>query len=209
MVASWVRRNFEAVGVTQYKPGRHLAAVQDHFRGRALLCIDVSGSMTGALPIAVEGGLDFLAEAIEAHYLTGLVLWNDAVRTYLPTTARPDAVRSALRRASADGGTRLAPALQVAIKELGPKGGDRVVCVFGDGGIGDIAEAEKLARKARGLGIRFVVRGLGEHASQGLARVLTPDGDDDAPEQTVRDVGDLRRGIASMALSLRPRRGRS
>jgi len=210
MVASWVRRNFDGVGVTQYKPGRHLEAVQDHFRGRALLCIDVSGSMHGApLRAAVEGGLDFLAEAREAHYATGLVLWDHTVKVHLPTTAQPDRVRAALRSATCTGGTDLAPALRAAIKELGPMSGDRVVCVFGDGDIGNPAETEKLAKKARALGIRFVVRGLGDRSSRSLARVLTPDGGEEVREQTVRDVGDLRRGIASMALSLRLRRGGS
>ncbi len=85
--------------------------------------------------------------------------------------------------------------------------GDRVVCVFGDGDVGNAAEAEELARRARALGIRFVVRGLGERASRSLAKALEPD-EGDAGQQTVRDVGDLRRGIASMALSLRVRRGK-
>jgi Mg-chelatase subunit ChlD len=209
MVASWVRRNFDGVGVTQYKPGRHLEAVQAHFGGRALLCIDVSGSMSGGpLRAAVEGGQDFLTEAREAHYATGLVLWDHGVKAHLPTTAKEGAVRAALRGATSGGGTDLCPALRVAISELGPMSGDRVVCVFSDGGIGNVAEAEKLAAKARALGIRFVVRGLGERSSRGLARVLRPDGEEDAREQTVRDVGDLRRGIASMARSLRTRRGK-
>ena len=208
MVASWVRRNFDgAVGVTQYKPGRHLPAVQAHFGGKALLCIDVSGSMSGRLPAAVDGGLDFLGEAREAHYATGLVLWSGGVTAYLPTTSTDSAVRAALKGAKAGGGTDLCPALRVAIKELGPMTGDRVVCVFSDGQIGNVAEAEKLAAKARKLGIRFVVRGLGGQASQGLARVLKPAEGDDAGQQTVRD-GDLRKGIASMALSLRTRGGR-
>jgi len=210
MVASWVRREFAGVGVTQFPPGRQLRAVQDHFRGHALLCIDVSGSMSGApLQAAVEGGLDFLDEAREARYDTGLVLWGHAVKTHLPTTAGAAAVRDALRGARAGGGTRLAPALRVAIEELGSLTGDRVVCVFGDGRIGDTAEAERLAARARALGIRFVVRGLGESASRGLARVLTPEAGADDSTQTVRDVADLRRGIASMVVDLRHGRGRS
>lgn len=202
MVASWVRRDFSGVGVTQYHPGAHLAAVQQHYRGWALLCIDVSGSMSGApLHAAVAGGLDFLTEARHAHYDCGLVLWSDDVETHLPTTTNEATVHDALRHARAGGGTTLSPTLRVAIEELGPLAGDRVVCVFSDGAIGDRGTCEPLVAQARALGIRFVVRGLGASAGAGLASLLTPDGDDGA--QVVHDVQDLRAGIASMAASLR------
>ncbi len=202
MVASWVRRDFSGVGVTQHRPGPHLAAVQAHFRGRALLCIDVSGSMSGApLRAAIDGGLDFLTEARQGRYDCGLILWDDCVVAHLPTTSGDAQVRARLRAATSGGGTALAPPLHVAIAELGPLTGDRVVCVFSDGSISDPTAAERQAAHARALGIRFVVRGLGPDASSGLARLLTP-GEQDAA-QTVRDVDDLRRGIASMATDLR------
>lgn len=202
MVASWVRRDFSGVGVTQYRPGPQLAAVQQHYRGRALLCIDVSGSMSGApLRAAIEGGADFLTEARQSHYDCGLVLWSDRVDTHLPTTTDDAKVRDGLRNARICGGTMLSPTLRVAIDELGRLTGDRVVCVFSDGGIGDRSTCEPLVAQARTLGIRFVVRGLGAVASSGLASLLTPDEQDGA--QTVSNIGDLRRGIASMAASLR------
>jgi Mg-chelatase subunit ChlD len=189
--------------VTQYRPGQHLAAVQEHFLGTALLCIDVSGSMYGEpLDAAVAGGLDFLREAEQAGYRCGLVLWHHDIDVQLPTTARPADVRARLRAATASGGNDLTPTLRAAIAELGPRHGDRVVCVFGDGDVGDEASTAAEAARARALGIRFVVRGLGAGASACLARTLTPD-EPDLPDRTVADVGTLRRGIASMAASLR------
>lgn len=207
MIASWVRKDFGgAVGVTQYPPGPHLRAVQDHFRGRALLCIDVSWSMEGErLAAAVAGAQDFLTEAAEAHYACGLVLWNSRVVTHLPTNSEPSTVRNALRVARAGGGTTLAPTLRAAIKELGPIGGDRVVCVFSDGAINDAAQAERLAAEARALGIRFVVRALGSGASKSLVNVLRP-AQDDAAARTIASVRDVRRGIASMVADLRKKR---
>jgi hypothetical protein len=208
MVASWVRRNFDGVGVTQYKPGRHLEAVQDHYCGKALLCIDVSYSMEGApLRAAVDGGLDFLSEARTAYYKCGLVLWAGRVVTHLRTNTDHEKVRGRLRSARPGYGTALAPTLRAAIKELGPMSGDRVVCVFSDGIIPDATEAARLAKRARALGIRFVVRGLGDEAGRSLGRILRPDQEDAA--ETIRNVGDLRRGIASMAVSLRAGRKRS
>jgi Mg-chelatase subunit ChlD len=203
MVASWVRREFGAVGVTQYRPGRHLRAIQDHLCGAALLCIDVSGSMYGApMRAAVEGGLDFLDEAEQAGYRCGLILWHHGVADYLPTTTPSAKVRARLRAARAGGENDLVPALHVAIKELGPMRGDRVVCVFGDGDVGPERPVEREAARARGMGIRFVVRGLGSSASRCLSRTLVPD-EHDETAHTVDDVRNLRRGIASMAAGLR------
>jgi Mg-chelatase subunit ChlD len=204
MVASWVRRSFDgAVGVTQYRPGRHLAAVQEHFLGgRALLCIDVSWSMEGErLRSAVAGGLDFLDEAIEARYRCGLVLWHAGIDVHLRTGTDPDKLRRRLKAASPGDGTALAPTVRAARKELGPLPGDRVVCIFSDGQIPDLAAAEREARKAREVGIRFVVRGLGPEASRSLARAL---GVEEAEaDHTIRHERDVRRGIASMVADLR------
>ncbi len=202
MVASWVRKTFSGVGVTQYPPGPHLPTVQQHFLGHVLLCIDVSGSMSGApLRAAVDGGLEFLTEARQARYECGLVLWDHGVVAHLPTRADDADVRARLRAATTGGGTALTPTLRTVIEELGPLRGDRVVCVFSDGSIADPGPSEQLAAEARALGIRFVVRGLGPGASLGLAAVLTPGAE--SAEQTVTDIGDLRRGIASMATDLR------
>ncbi len=205
MTASWVRREFGGVGVTQYRPGPHLAAVQEHLLGSALLCIDVSGSMSGApLSAAVRGGLDFLREAEQAGYRCGLVLWHHDVAAHLPATTDPQRVRARLRDAVADGGNDLRPTLRIAIDELGPLRGDRVVCVFGDGDVGDPRSVAVDAARARELGIRFVVRGLGAAASAGLTRALTPG--EDAAAHTVNDVSQVSRGIASMVADIR--RGR-
>ena len=202
MVAAWVRRNFDGLGVTQYPVGAHRKAIAAHFGGRALLCIDVSGSMSGArLREAIAGGNDFLTEAVEAGYRCGLVLWDDHVVAHLSTDTPLALVKARLLIATSRGGTLLAPTVQPRIDELGELTGDRVVCVFSDGGIGDPGPTATLAARARALGIRFVVRGLGSTVGPGLATVLKPDGD--TAEHVISDVGDMRRGIASMVADLR------
>jgi len=202
MVATWVKKVFDGVGVTQYPAGPHRKAIADHYGGRALLCIDVSGSMSGQrLRAAIDGGGDFLTEATEAGYRCGLVLWDDRVVVHLRTGTPLPLLRARLLVAASRGGTMLAPTVQAAIDELGELTGDRVVCVFSDGGIGDPGPTGVLAARARALGIRFVVRGLGPMAGSGLATVLEPDGD--AAEQVITDVGGLRRGIASMVADMR------
>jgi von Willebrand factor type A domain len=204
MAAEWIRRNYDGIGVTQYRPGQHLREVQDHYLGKVLLCIDVSGSMSGEpLRQAVMGGLGFVKEALDAAYRCGLLLWSDKVDVHVPLTAGEGKVLAALHNASICGGTRLAPALHVAIAELAPLAGDRVCCIFSDGDISDTQRAAQLAERARSAGIRFVVRGLGACAAAGLSDVVGADGD--ATEQVVTDIGHVRGGIASMARSLRGR----
>ena len=202
MPASWVRRAFGGVGVTQYPPGPHLAAVQEHHAGAALLCLDVSASMSGSpLEAARRGAMTFLAEAREAHYRVGLVLWNHGIVSATPVGAPVEETAATLRRAIASGGTELADTLRHAIDVLAPLSGDRVVCVFGDGDVGDARTCARLVGEARGHGIRFVVRGLGEPATRALSSVLTPE--DQVADQIVEDTSRITSGIASMARHLR------
>jgi hypothetical protein len=206
-MSSWVRENFEGVGLTQSPPGKHLDAVQARYGGAVLLCIDVSGSMSGTpLAQAIKGGVAFLDEAQEAHYSCGLVLWHHGIEQHVPIGTPSKEVRSKLLAAHSTGGNQLAPTLQLAIKELGPRKGDRVLCVFGDGDVGNRAESVRLARELCAMGVRIVVRGLGSHAAEALSCLLCPGAKADTTT-TIADVESLADGIASMANNLTNTRG--
>jgi Mg-chelatase subunit ChlD len=201
VTASWVRRSFAAVGVTQSPPGEHLAVLQASHTGKVLLCIDVSSSMQGRLSYAVEGAREFAAEAVAANYHVGLVLWNHHVQHYVPPATSPQHLEPALLAASASGGTDVSPTLELGIRELGPMSGDRVMAVFGDGDIGPVDRAVANARRAAALGIRIIVRGLGEHAAGQLNQIAS-----DAGEATVVQSSEgIRAGIAAMARTIRLR----
>jgi Mg-chelatase subunit ChlD len=199
---SWVRKTFDGAGLTQYPPGPHLDAVAAHYSGTALLCIDVSLSMEGRpLTEARRGGRAFLDEARAAGYRVGLVLWNARVVSAVDPPASRVLTAAALHGARAGGGTDLQDTLRYAIATLTPLPGDRVVCVFGDGDVGNWSAVSALAAQARAHGIRIVVRGLGEQATSSLSSALTPD--ERGADQLVSDVGRLSDGIASMARGLR------
>jgi hypothetical protein len=71
-MSSWVRSNFEGIGLTQSPPGKYLEVPQRQYGGTMLLCIDVSGSMSGEpLQQAIRGGKQFLREAVDAYYKCG------------------------------------------------------------------------------------------------------------------------------------------
>lgn len=201
MPPTWVRRSFTAAGLTQIPPGPHLLAVQERFGGTVVLCIDVSGSMTGApLVEAVHGARQFVAEAVIAHYKVGVILWDDGIAAVAEPTSDGLAATGVLDAARIRGGTNLLPGLIHCHDILDGFPGDRVVALFGDGDLGPARE-EVLARVARmkAENIRFVTRGLGPRA----ARVFGEISDEDPSSATIADVSDLAVGIANMATTLR------
>lgn len=197
---SWIRRSFTAPGLTQIPPGPHLRAVQERFGGTVMLCIDVSGSMTGApLVQAVAGARQFVTEAVAAHYKIGVILWDDGVAAVAEPTSDGLAATGVLDAAWIRGGTNLLPGLIQCHQVLDGFTGDRVVALFGDGDLGPQRD-EVLARVARmkAENIRFVTRGLGSYA----ARVFGEISDEDPASATIADVSDLAAGIANMAGAL-------
>jgi len=201
-MSSWVRSNFDGIGLTQSPPGKYLEVLQQQYGGTVLLCIDVSGSMSGEpLRQAIKGGEQFLREAVDAHYTCGLVLWNHQVERYVAPDTRHSKVLGVLRNADSTGGNDLVPTLLVAKKLFQPLRGDRVLCVFGDGDIGSQPTVVPLARELCALGVRIVVRGLGPGATANLERLLCP-GAAEPDSQVIEDVNSIGSGIASMAAGL-------
>src|SRR5690349_10102564 len=118
-MSTWVRRQFDGIGLTQSPPGPHLDALQRRHGGTVLLCIDVSYSMSGEpLAKAIAGGQRFLDEADRAHYRCGLILWSDKVNDHVTPNSPLRTVRKTLAAAQITGGTQLSPALHLAIKEF-------------------------------------------------------------------------------------------
>ena len=200
-MANWIRRSFSAPGLTQIPPGPHLRAVQDRFGGTVMLCIDVSGSMSGTPLIeAVRGARQFVAEAIAAHYKIGVILWDTGVAALAEPTPDDRAATAVLDDAHICGGTNLLPALIRCHDVLDSFTGDRVVAVFGDGDVGPNRD-NVLARVARmkGENIRFVTRGLGPYAAHEFGEIS----DEEPSTAAIDDVTNLANGIAGMAASLK------
>lgn len=202
-MSDWVRRSFTSIGGTQSPPGRHLAALQDKYMGKVLLCIDVSGSMSdrdrsgqSRLQQAVLGAQQFVGEAVAANYQVGLILWDTGVHEFVPLTADPEPVYRALRHARIAGGTALTPTLRKGIQVLGDLRGDRVIAIFSDGEIPDGHAAAKASRDAAQRDIRILVRGLGPQAAASLDPIAT---EGDRAENVVNTSADIASGIASMA----------
>jgi hypothetical protein len=196
-MATWIRRPYGAVGVTQHPTGRHLAVLQAPHEGKVLLCIDVSGSMMGSpLQQAVDGARRFVAEAVEANYAVGLILWHHGVAAHVPLSRDPQGMLRTLSAATAAGGNDITPTLDIGIRELGKLTGDRVMAVFGDGDIGAVPPAQKKARRAAELGIRIIVRGLGPYAASQLRLIATDIGNEE--DTVVSSAAGIAAGVQSM-----------
>jgi uncharacterized protein (DUF58 family) len=202
-VPSWIRRSFSSPGLTQIPVGPHLAAIQNRYGGTVMLCIDVSGSMYGT-PIleAVRGARQFVAEAVEAHYSVGVMLWNHQVEAVCEPTADGKAALALLAPVdSAKGGNDLFVTLQQCHAVLNRFTGDRVVAIFGDG---DLSPKEQVLVKVAAMkaeNIRFVTRGLGSYAASEFGAIS----DEEPSTAAISDVSTLAEGIADMATSLKHR----
>lgn len=171
---TWIRRDFQAAGLTQYPVGPHLASIQQQFGGVVVLCIDVSGSMHGTpLASAVRGAEKFAKEAIAAHYEVGVVLWNQTIAARIDPTTKLKAVLRFLQHASSSGGTDINDALTAAHDVLRPRDTrlDRVVAIFGDGDLGDRTRAVAKATIMRAEDIRILTLGLGDSAARALDEI--------------------------------------
>ncbi len=207
-MADWIRRSFDAPGLTQIPPGRHLRALQDRFGGgTVMLCIDVSGSMDGR-PIleAVRGAKKFVDEAVDARYWVGVMLWNTDVAALAEPTQDGKAARRLLDRTrNASGGTSLIRPLAKCHEVLDQfKGQDRVVAIFGDGDLGPREPVLAKVAQMKAEDIRFVTRGLGGASAREFAEVS----DEEEPSVRVNGVEELAEGIATMAASLKSTTGR-
>jgi hypothetical protein len=200
-MADWIRRSFTAPGLTQIPPGPHLSAIQDHYGGTVMLCIDVSGSMDGRpLKEAVRGAKEFVAEAVAAHYKVGVMLWSDRVDALAEPAAHDAAAMRLLSRASIGGGTNLLKPLETCHQVLGKFTGDRVVAIFGDGDLGPRSRVLAKVAVMKADDIRFVTRGLGRMAAQAFGEISSSE----ASDAMVQGVENLADGIRDMVNELGP-----
>jgi uncharacterized protein with von Willebrand factor type A (vWA) domain len=199
-MAGWIRKVYASVGLTQCPPGRHLDAIQRNYvGGSVILCVDVSGSMSGyPLEQAVLGARRFIGEAIDAKYDVGLMLWSDAVDVYVPLSSSGTAAERALDSASIYGGTDLVPALLRCDLELSGLPRDRVVAIFSDGEVSRLDEVLRRVAAMKADDIRFVTRGLGAGAT--WLEDISSEGTDEVAVESVDALAD---GIADMSRSLR------
>lgn len=204
-----MKKLISAEGVTEYPPGPQLAALTARFdrSGAVMLLLDVSGSMAGEpLRMAVLGCEGFLNEAVAGGYQVGLILWSTDVVGFEAPTADGIPARALLRRARVQGGTDIVSSLDRAgACLLALDVFDRVIAVFGDGDLGNAAQAKARAKVLAKSGVRILTLGLGAASAAALNAISTEQ--HGAPRSTTSEkMADDIRGLAQ---GLAARRGRS
>jgi len=177
---SWIRRSFDAAGLTQYPVGRSLAAVQARLSGSVILCIDVSGSMysedgTGKsrLVRAVAGSTSFIESALENGYRVGLIAWHHGIASETALGASRKQLVAHLHSLTPNGGNDICPTLLRGRHQLASLTGDRVIAIFGDGDLGPVGPAKTLSKQVAKEGIRIVTMGLGDESARALDEIST------------------------------------
>jgi uncharacterized protein (DUF58 family) len=197
----WLRRAYDSCGLTQYPTGPHLEAVQARFGGSVILCLDVSGSMSGhRLDQAREGCKAFVAEALEAGYSTGGVLWHHAIDATASLSRERHQLDALFDSARASGGNDIVPTLLHCERELQDKSGDLVIAIFGDGDLGDAARARAEALRLGEKNIRVITCGLGQASADQLDVIST-----ETAAPRVAQADDIAGAIAGMASGLKRR----
>ncbi|MDN5892792.1 MAG: VWA domain-containing protein [Nocardioides sp.] len=207
-MAGWMKRTYDAEGVTEYPAGPLLAQVTKGFSssGAIVLCIDVSYSMKGRnLDEAKKGGRGFLDDAVAGGYQAGLVLWSSKVDVAVSPSPDGHAARRALERASVSGMTNLAPALKSAGEMLAATGADDQVCVvFTDGVLTDADEAIRRAEQVKAAGVRVLTIGLGGIAAQGLDDIASEQEPPTRETTTASLAADMRQIASGLSLRRKP-----
>lgn len=199
----WLKRAYDAAGLTQYPVGPHLEAVQAQFGGSVMLCLDVSGSMAigSHLAQAARGCEMFVRGAVENGYSVGGVLWHHDVERATALSRDPDPAIRLFHGAVANGGNNIVPTLRLCEAALADKSGDRVIAIFGDGDLGDAAAAAKEAERLTAAGIRVLTCGLGGSSAEQLGAISS---ESTAPRVATTDG--IAQAIAGMTSGLRRRR---
>lgn len=138
----------------------------DAVRRRALVLIDVSGSMRGAgIDAARAAATSFLA-AVPPEIEVGLASFDTVPRRLVAPTTDRGAVRAALQTLQASGETALHDGLLDALAFLGTEG-DRTLLVLSDGGdTASSSTAEQAFGAVAVAGVRVDVVGLNTDEAQ-------------------------------------------
>lgn len=207
-MSTWLKKVYNAEGVTEYPVGPNLQYLKDKFggSGAVVLCIDVSGSMVGKnLNEAKKGGRGFIDDAAGGGYQVGLILWSTQIAASIAPTADTAVARRTLDAAQVVAGTKLAPALELARSMLmALEVSDRVCVVFTDGSLQDQREAERAAALLKADGIRILTIGLGRTAARGLSSIAS----EGQPTTTAASTASLAGDMQQMATGLVARKKR-
>ena len=143
-------------------------------KASVMLVTDTSGSMNAtdvaptrltAAKTAAERFLDRVPDELQI----GLVAFSDAPHTVLRPTEDRDAVRAAVDRLAADGGTATGDALDSALRALGTRNADSppaAVVLLSDGANQTGRDPAEVAREARAAGVPVYTVALGTPGGQ-------------------------------------------
>jgi Mg-chelatase subunit ChlD len=116
---------------------------------------------------AKEGSLAFAREALKKGYSVGLIRFAGTAEVLCYPKDGLDALESKLQRLGVAGGTNMTDALDLAVRELAPLSGARVIVIATDGEPDSRSSSLQAAQRARTAGIDIIAIGT-EDADKGF-----------------------------------------
>lgn len=151
------------------------ALVRPRVRGAVYLLLDHSASMAdeGKMEGLLQGSLRLFTEARKCEYAVGAIGFADRAQLLLRASCDPLRFKARLATLEPNGRTAMAPALQLATRQLRHQRGAKIILLVTDG-MPDCREATlDAARLARAQGITIIAIGTG-HADEAFLEALTP-----------------------------------
>jgi len=153
---------------TDYEP----ELVKDMEEIYVMLCIDVSGSMSGGnLQQAKSGALNFMKNLDIEYTSTGLISFGSSAQLLMHFTKSAKDMNNAINSLSISGSTNMADALRIAYSNLIGQEGRRVIVLLTDGGPDSRSSTLEEGQSCRDENIEIITIGT-DGADQSFLKAL-------------------------------------
>ncbi|MCK5509729.1 MAG: Hsp70 family protein [Desulfobacterales bacterium] len=153
---------------TDYEP----ELVKDMEEIYVMLCIDVSGSMSGGnLQQAKSGALNFMKNLDIEYTSTGLISFGSSAQLLMHFTKSAKDMNNAINSLSISGSTNMTDALRIAYSNLICQEGRRVIVLLTDGGPNDRSSTLEEGQSCRDENIEIITIGT-DGADQSFLKAL-------------------------------------
>ena len=124
------------------------------------IVLDVSGSMSGDSIASAKSAIDSFLSSLSGNVMLSFVTFSNDANIIIPFTDSADAVRQAVRRVNASGGTNIASGLAAAQRSLSAFSGSKYVILLSDGYDGSHNNIDSVLQSLSAAGIQTFTIGM-------------------------------------------------
>ena len=124
------------------------------------IVLDVSGSMSGDRIASAKNAIDSFLSSLSGNVMLSFVTFSNDANIIIPFTDSADAVRQAVRRVNASGGTNIASGLAAAQRSLSSFTGSKYIILLSDGYDGSSNNIDSVLQSLSAAGIQTFTIGM-------------------------------------------------